>query len=420
VGADDGPGDAPPRVLRLDLEYDGERFLGWQRQAGGRTVQGVVEEALARVLGAPTPVVAAGRTDAGVHALGMVASARTRSTRSAREVARALDALLPEDVGVRRVSDAAPTFHALRDARWKWYRYLVLRSRARRVFRRRTAWLVRAPLDLARVREAAALLCGRRDFAAFQSSGSPRASTVRTLSLSASERGACLRLDAVAEGFLYGMVRAIAGTLVEVGRGALAPSDVSDALASRDRRRAGPAAPPHGLCLVAVGYAGEAPPPFALAGRGTGVESGPVASETRALRILITGRHVGVTEAMKDYAREKASKLEKLNDRLTRLEVTMDVDHDAHRVEIVADAPRGVRVVGKAEGPDMYAAVDIAEERVASQLRKLHQRLTDHHRGEESMGSVPRGAVAPEAAADAGPPEPRETYEDVVDRLGED
>ena len=133
------------------------------------------------------------------------------------------------------------------------------------------------------------------------------------------------------------------------------------------------------------------------------------------MRILITGRHVGVTEAMKEYAREKVSKLEKIHDRLTRLEVTMDVDHDAHRVEIVADAPRGVRLVGKAEGPDMYAAVDLAEEKLSSQLRRVKQRLTDHHRGEESMGSVPPGAVPPEARERT-----ETTYEDVIERLGDD
>ena len=135
------------------------------------------------------------------------------------------------------------------------------------------------------------------------------------------------------------------------------------------------------------------------------------------MRILISGRHVGVTEAMKDYAREKAQKLEKIFGRLTKVEVTLDVVHDAHVVEIVADANRGVRLVGKAESPDMYAAVDLAEEKLAGQLRRHKQRLTDHHRGEESMGSVPPG-VGPPAASDG---EPREdTYDDVIDRLGEE
>src|SRR5687768_16046312 len=130
------------RTLRLDLEYDGIDFAGWQRQAKERTVQAVVEDALGRVLASPTPVVGAGRTDAGVHARGMVASARTTSSMASATLHRALDAVLPEDVGVLGVRDAAPGFHARRDARWKWYRYSVLRSRTRRVFLRRHAWRV--------------------------------------------------------------------------------------------------------------------------------------------------------------------------------------------------------------------------------------------------------------------------------------
>jgi len=139
------------------------------------------------------------------------------------------------------------------------------------------------------------------------------------------------------------------------------------------------------------------------------------------VRILISGRHVGVTEAMKDYAREKVAKLEKIFGRLTKVEVTMDVTRDAHTVEIVADANRGVRLVGKAESPDMYAAVDLAEEKLARQLRKHKEELTDHHRGEESMGSVPPPGKSAAPGAPPGGAEPREdTYEDVIDRLGED
>jgi putative sigma-54 modulation protein len=128
------------------------------------------------------------------------------------------------------------------------------------------------------------------------------------------------------------------------------------------------------------------------------------------VRILITGRHVGVTEAMKDYAREKVGKLEKIFDRLTKVEVTMDVTHDANAVEIVVDANRGVRLVGKAEAPDMYAAIDLAEDKLARQLRKHKQRLTDHHRGEESMGSTPAPPPGDVAAAS------EDSYEQEVER----
>jgi putative sigma-54 modulation protein len=140
------------------------------------------------------------------------------------------------------------------------------------------------------------------------------------------------------------------------------------------------------------------------------------------LRIQITGRHVGVTEAMKEYAREKVEKLEKIYGRMTKVEVTLDADHARSIVEIVASANRHVRLVGKAESPDMYAAVDLAEEKLARQLVKHKQRLTDHHRGDLSMGSLVDGTVSPEARAGApgsatAPGAAEETYDDVIDRL---
>lgn len=133
------------------------------------------------------------------------------------------------------------------------------------------------------------------------------------------------------------------------------------------------------------------------------------------VRIVVSGRHTGVTEAMKQYAQDKVGKLAKIHDRLTKIEVTMDVTHhDAHAVEIVVDASRGVRLVGKAESPDMYAAIDLAEDKLVRQLVKHKQRMTDHHRGGESMGSVP-------PTDGASPSAPREdTYEDVIERLGEE
>lgn len=257
---------APERVVRLDLEYDGTAFLGWQRQAAGRTVQAVLEATLSHVLDAPTAVVGAGRTDAGVHATGAVASFRTGSALSAEVLARALDARLPEDVGVLGARDA-PGFHALRDARWKWYRYTILRSRTRRVFARATSWRVGAPLDVEAMRRAGEALVGRRDFACFQGAGSPRKSTVRTLAGLAIVPGPddardLLHVDLVADGFLYGMARAIVGTLVEVGRGRRAPGTVPGLLSSGDRREAGGAAPAQGLTLRHVGYPSDAVPPF--------------------------------------------------------------------------------------------------------------------------------------------------------------
>ncbi len=128
------------------------------------------------------------------------------------------------------------------------------------------------------------------------------------------------------------------------------------------------------------------------------------------MKIVITGRNVGVTDSMKAYAKDKVEKLQKYYDRATMAHVTMDVEHDTHCVEMVFDVPRGVRLVGKAEAPDMYAACDLAEQKLAGQLRRYKQRLTDHHRGE-------RPVPAEEAAAPAAPQERAETYEDVIDRM---
>jgi tRNA pseudouridine38-40 synthase len=205
------------------------------------------------------------------------------ATTSLREsdLARALDAVLPEDVGVLGVREAARDFHALRDARWKWYRYELLRSRFRRVGLRRTTWRVGAALDVDAMRAGASALVGTRDFAAFQNAGSPRRTTVRRVAaLAWSEEGEILRLDAVADGFLYGMVRAIVGTLVEVGRGKRDVASLESVVASRERARAGPAAPARGLRLVRVGYADDRTPAFVDRALGTDLESG----RTRVVR----------------------------------------------------------------------------------------------------------------------------------------
>lgn len=268
------------RTLRLDLSFDGADFLGWQRQPTGRTVQGEVEAALERILGGPHTVVGAGRTDTGAHAAAMVASSRTDSTMAVPDLARALDAVLPHDVGVLDVTEAPDDFHALRDARWKWYRYSVLNTRRRRPLERRRTWHVRPRLDRAVLDEGAAALAGTHDFRAFANQGSPRRTTVRTL-FGLRWTGAVgdrLELDVVGDGFLYRMVRSIAGTLVDwalspAHLAACGPPDGVTAAAaagflleSGERAAAGPVAPAQGLCLMGVGLAGGdsagALPPF--------------------------------------------------------------------------------------------------------------------------------------------------------------
>lgn len=250
-----------PRTLRIDLQFDGTHFLGWQRQARGRTVQAEVEAALERVLGAPHAVVASGRVDAGAHARHLVASTRTAATLPAPRLGRALDAVLPEDLGVLAVCDAPAGFHARRAALWKWYRYRILVAPTRRPLRRRWAWhRPRAPAPAA-LGAAAAVLEGGHDFRSFANLGSTPTPTVRTLyRLRVTARGDEVRVDAVGDGFLYKMVRNLVGSLLDAARTADPAGAAAAMLAARDRRAAGRAAPAHGLVLMAVALRGEPPP----------------------------------------------------------------------------------------------------------------------------------------------------------------
>lgn len=243
------------RNLKLTLAYDGTRFVGWQKQASGESIQGLLEDAMSRLEGAPVTAHGAGRTDAGVHAEGQVASARVTFAQDAATVVRALNAILPSDVRVIAVEDVAADFHARFSAREKSYRYQVANGAVMSPFVRAYAWHVPEPLDLAAMRDAAAALVGTHDFAAFQSAGSDVATTERTLTRSEFlDRGGLLAYEISGNGFLRHMVRAIVGTLVEVGRGWRPATDVQAALAGRSRREAGATAPAHGLTLVKVEY----------------------------------------------------------------------------------------------------------------------------------------------------------------------
>src|SRR5215470_16834116 len=211
------------RILKFTLAYDGTRFVGWQRQAEGESIQGLLEEALARFEGAPVTVHGAGRTDAGVHALGQVASASVTFTHPTATVVRALNAQLPEDIRVLDVADAAPDFHARFSARAKTYRYQIRAGTVGDPFTRAFVWQLPEPLNVAAMTDAAAALVGRHDFAVFQSAGTEVASTVRTIvqsEFSTTERPERLLVyEITADGFLRHMVRAIVGTLVDIGRG---------------------------------------------------------------------------------------------------------------------------------------------------------------------------------------------------------
>ncbi len=243
------------RKLKLTLEYDGTAYGGWQIQRNADTVQGRVAAALREVLREDLRLHGAGRTDAGVHARGQVAHFETASALPPENIRRGANTHLPPDIVILEAEEAGPDFHARYSARWKIYRYRILVRDTRSPLARNRAWRIVPPLDPARMREAAEPLIGRRDFAAFAASGSSVKDTVRELSrLEITEAGEELTLEFQADGFLYRMVRNITGTLVEAGKGKLTVREVAGILRSRDRTRAGPTAPPYGLCLEKVGY----------------------------------------------------------------------------------------------------------------------------------------------------------------------
>jgi len=247
------------RWLKLTVAYDGTAYAGWQIQPSEPTVQGVVEAAWQEITREQVRVTAAGRTDAGVHALGQVVGVATESRLSVEDLHRGLNAVLPDDVAVLAVEAARDGFHATHDAVAKTYCYHIHNGRTPDVFQRRYVWHYPQPLDAATMHAAAQALVGTHDFASFESAGSERPDSVRTLSAIDVARGADrhpdrITIEVTGDGFLYNMVRAIVGTLVEVGKGARDVAWPAEVLAARDRRVAGQTAPAQGLFLVRVNY----------------------------------------------------------------------------------------------------------------------------------------------------------------------
>ncbi len=243
------------RKLKLTLEYDGTGYSGWQVQENADTIQERVETALSSILREKVRVHGAGRTDAGVHALGQVAHFETLSALPAENIRRGANSHLPPDIAILEAEEAAPDFHARYSAVSKVYRYRILVRNTRSPLARHRALRVAPPLDRERMRAAAGLLTGRHDFAAFAASGSTVKDTVRTLErIDITGGGESCDLEFEADGFLYRMVRNITGTLLEVGKGKLTAAAVAEILASKERKSAGPTAPASGLYLVRVCY----------------------------------------------------------------------------------------------------------------------------------------------------------------------
>lgn len=257
------------RTLKLTVAYDGSRFAGWQRQKKERSVQATLENALRQVISESVKVVGAGRTDSGVHAEGQVAHAQVGSKIPAASLQRALNAVLPQDVAIRDLKQVSTRFHAQHSAKAKRYQYFILNDSVRPLLDRHRVYHVAQKLNVSAMRRAARILGGRHDFRAFCSepggasgavssgrshNGRPVASTVRTVSkISIRKKGKLLVIEATANGFLYHMVRRIAGFLIEVGKGKVAVAQVQELL-GREGSVIPPTAPAKGLTLIEVLY----------------------------------------------------------------------------------------------------------------------------------------------------------------------
>lgn len=240
---------------KLTVKYDGTRYYGWQRQPGRDTVQGKLEEVISRLCGAQTEVIGAGRTDAGVHAEAMTANAELETRLSVIEIRDYMNRYLPDDIAVIEVSEVSPRFHARYNAVGKTYRYTVFTGKIKPVFGKRYMTVLDGRPDLDIMREAAELLVGEHDFRNFCSNPKMKKSTVREIyGIDIKQKGDIITLTFHGNGFLQNMVRIMVGALLEAGFGRLGNSDIARALESEERIKAGPTAPPQGLCLVKVDY----------------------------------------------------------------------------------------------------------------------------------------------------------------------
>jgi tRNA pseudouridine38-40 synthase len=241
--------------IKVVLEYDGGQFAGWQQQAHGRTVEAELKRALRSITGHEHKVYAAGRTDAGAHAEGQVVSFQTDGRISPHRLMAALNAKLPADVAVLSAEEVPDAFHARYSARWRRYRYRYLDRPSRPALERGRCWHVRGSLDAVAMSQAAKALVGKHDWTSYCSASEPPDARVREMrSARIQRRGDFIELELVAEGFLRGLARGIAGALAEVGRGRRPPEWVGEVLEARDRHRAARTAPAGGLTLVEVIY----------------------------------------------------------------------------------------------------------------------------------------------------------------------
>jgi tRNA pseudouridine38-40 synthase len=244
------------RTIKLLIEYDGTNYQGWQVQPQGPTIQGMIEEKLALLTGETIHLIGSGRTDAGVHAFGQVAHFKTKSQMEVHSIQRALNSLLPPDIVIQRAEEVEEDFHARKQSKSKVYEYRILNRNIRSPFHRGYAWHISQELDFEEMKNATQRLVGEHDFSSFRSVGSPTRTAIRKVIRAEWKRGrdGIILFEIEANGFLKQMVRAIVGTLVEVGQGKISSEEFQRILDSKDRKRAGPTAPAHGLVLKEVKY----------------------------------------------------------------------------------------------------------------------------------------------------------------------
>ncbi len=242
--------------FKLTLSYDGSDFFGWQTQPNKRTVQETLEKAISELTGEERiRLNASGRTDSGVHAVAQVANFLSDTEYSPEVLQNAINARMPEDVVITSIGKVSPSFDANRDAKTKLYRYVIHNGQVPNPFMRKYCCYIRKPLDPGAMKKASRSLLGTHDFHSFETEWPNRASSVRTITYLVLNRvGEWIWLDVEADGFLYNMVRAIAGTLINVGRGYWPPEQVGEILEAKDRTQAGPTAAAQGLYLMRVSY----------------------------------------------------------------------------------------------------------------------------------------------------------------------
>jgi tRNA pseudouridine38-40 synthase len=244
------------RNFKLTIEYDGTNYHGWQIQPNEPSIQQTIESALMQMTRQKIRLSGSGRTDAGVHALGQVASFTCDTMITPDEFHKGLNSILPDDIVIREVKEMPIRFHARYDAKYKRYRYTILNQPLPSAIQRHYAWWIRTPLDLSAMEKATAHIIGEHDFKAFEGAGSPRAHTIRhvtELDINGHPIGP-ITIDIRADGFLRYMVRNIVGTLVDVGLGKISPQQVQQIIASKDRSLAAATAPARGLFLMEVCY----------------------------------------------------------------------------------------------------------------------------------------------------------------------